>query len=254
MSTPTPGRQSNLLRWLNSERAELARTFLAEFVGTALLVIFTCGTCVTSGGNLVATSLSFGLTLLCLVAVLGHVSGTHVNPAVTIGLLVDGQIQPIKAGLYLVAQVLGASAGAAVLAGILGGTDNLCVTALASSTSPFQGVIFEAVIVFLFVATICNVCESNAQLAPIIIGLALTTGHLLAIPRTGSSMNPARSFGPALISGSWDNHWVYWVGPIIGGALGGAAHRWLFVNKSIYQKVGTTTPPPGEPANVTTAI
>jgi len=251
----TPNSRVNISKFLMSERGDIIRAALAEFIGTAILVLFTCGTCVASGqrpDTLVATALSFGLTIICLAATLGHVSGCHVNPGVTVGLFLNGQINLIRGGIYIIAQLLGGTAGAALLAGVLKtGAKELCATRLHGLT-PLQGIIVETAIVFILVFVICNVCESNSNLAPITIGLAISAGHLFAIPLTSSSMNTARSFGPAIIQGYWEDHYVYWIGPLLGGALGGLAHRFLFQNKTLYTKCASV--PSGEPTNVTTTI
>lgn len=185
-STQTP----KAAAWLLTDQANYVRSFLAEFVGTAILVLFTCGTCVATSGkgdSLVSTALSFGLTVTCLVACLGHVSGCHINPAVTVGMLVNGQCSPIRAVIYIVAQLLGGVAGAAILQGLLVGSSNLCATVL--HVSIVQGVLVEAFICFLLILVICNVCESNQNLAPVIIGLAVTAGHLFAVSFPLSSLN-----------------------------------------------------------------
>ncbi|XP_074599159.1 aquaporin AQPAe.a-like [Brevipalpus obovatus] len=213
---------------------EEVRCFFAEFVGTAILVIFTCGTCMSSSSHadtLVATALSFGLTVACLVASIGHVSGCHINPAVTVGLLANGSFSLFRSIWYIMAQLLGAVAGAAILNASLVKKGNLCATVLRVPQA--QGIIVEALICFLLVFVVCNACESNALNAPVLIGLAVTTGHLFAIPLTSSSMNTARSFGPAVVAGVWEDHYVYWVGPLVGGALGGLFHRFIFMNRNI---------------------
>lgn len=255
MSKDDPG-VTNPLTWLVSSNGDLVRSFLAEFIGTAILVIFTCGTCTATSQNpdtLVSTALSFGLTVACLVFTLGHVSGCHINPAVTIGLLVNGQINLIRSIVYMIAQLTGGIAGAGLLHVILKDSkSNLCANAL--KVDPIQGIIVECLICFLLVLTVCNVCQSNPEIAPIIIALAVTTGHLFAIPLTSSSMNTARSFGPAVIANFWDHHWVYWVGPLLGGALGGFFHRYIFINKSIYDQCETSSKANDETPNVTTSI
>ena len=131
---------------------------------------------------LVATALTFGLTVLCLAASIGHVSGCHINPGVTVGLLANGKIDLIRAAVYIIAQMVGGVAGAALLSAILpSGADNLCPTKLSIGISPLQGIIVEGFIVFLLVFVVCNVCESNSTLAPVTIGLAVTVGHIFAV-------------------------------------------------------------------------
>lgn len=184
--------------FLLSERGDIIRCALAEFVGTAILVLFTCGTCVSTfspysptedlnpprGDALVATALSFGLTVTCLAATLGHVSGCHVNPGVTLGLLTNGQLNVMRAAVYFVSQLLGGSFGAWILSLVLqSGSNNVCVTKL-NGVSVVQGIVVEAFIVFLLVLVVCNVCESNPALVPVIIGLAVAAGHLFAVKKT----------------------------------------------------------------------
>ena len=179
------------LKWLTSSKGELVRCFLAELLGTAILVIFTCGTCTATGtrpDTLVSTSLSFGLTVACLVASLGHVSGCHVNPAITIGLLVNGQVSLVRSIVYLIAQLIGGVAGASLLYGALTKPGTLCATVL--SVDPIQGIIVECLICFLLVLTVCNVCQSNQSNAPLLIGFAVTTGHLFAVRTIKKSTPP----------------------------------------------------------------
>ncbi|XP_054158099.1 aquaporin-like [Oppia nitens] len=220
--------------FIQSKNGQLLRAAFAEFLGTGLLVIFACGACVTASSTL-TIAVGFGLTLMCLAVSFGHISGCHVNPAVTVGLLVDGKVDIVNAITYLIGQFVGAVVGAAVLKGILPEATSkisLCECGL-NGVDPFQAIIIEAVITFVFVLVIVNVVESNPTLAPLVIGLALTTGHLLAVPLTGASMNTARAFGPALIRNKWDAHYVYWVGPLIGGTLAGAVHRFILMDTSV---------------------
>lgn len=182
---------SSPFKWLISSKGELFRSFLAELVGTAILVIFTCGTCTATGtrpDTLVSTALSFGLTVACLVATLGHVSGCHINPAVTIGLLVNGQVSLVRSIVYLIAQLIGGVAGAGLLYGALSKPETLCATVL--SVDPIQGIIVECLICFLLVLTVCNVCQSNPSNAPLLIGLAVTTGHLFAVRTINNQLHP----------------------------------------------------------------
>jgi glycerol uptake facilitator-like aquaporin len=165
-----------------SQNKDILRSLLAEFCATNLLVLFTCGTCVLNSNSTLSIALSFGLTITCLIAIFGHVSGCHINPGVTIGLLANGQFGSVRAVLYIVAQLLGSVLGAAILAAVLPtGRENLCATTLNPKISPVQGIVVELFIVFLLVFVICNVCESNSNLAPLTIGLAVTTGHLFAV-------------------------------------------------------------------------
>ncbi|XP_054158092.1 aquaporin-like [Oppia nitens] len=221
----------------DSKYGRLVRAAAAEFIGTTVLVMFGCGSCAL-GKATVQTALAFGLTLMSLIAALGPLSGCHVNPAVTVGLLIDGKVDIISAVAYVVVQVLGSLAGAGLLYAVLPKNPDLlgveyvveygiCHCELSIGVSWWKGIIIEFVITFLFVLVICTVAESNLCPAPI-IGLALTAGHLFAVPLTGASMNTARAFGPAVIKNKWKDHYVYWVGPLIGGGLAGVVHRFLY--------------------------
>ncbi|CAH2253350.1 jg973 [Pararge aegeria aegeria] len=170
---------------------------------------------------------------------IGHVSGGHVNPAVTAGMAATGKVKPVRAILYVIAQCAGAAAGSGLLkaftpdavAGKLG------VTGLGTNVTALQGFGIEFFLGFVLVFVVCGVCDPNKPdskaTAPLAIGLTVTLGHLLAVDYTGSAMNPARSFGSALVASEWSDHWVYWAGPVAGGV----AAALLYVH-------GFSAPPP----------
>jgi aquaporin Z len=219
----------------------------AEAIGTFWLTFGGCGSAVISaafpqvGIGLLGVSLAFGLTVLTMAYAIGHVSGCHLNPAVTVGLTCGGRF-PAKLVLpYIVAQVIGAIVGAAVLYDIASGAPGFNVAAgfaangYAEHSPGKYGLsacfVAETVLtaMFLFVIMGATHGKAPAGFAPIAIGLALTLIHLISIPVTNTSVNPARSTGPALFVGGWalQQLWLFWVAPIIGGAAGGYLYRWL---------------------------
>lgn len=220
----------------------------AEFFGTFWLVIGGCGSAVLAaavpdlGIGFAGVALAFGLTVLTMAYALGPVSGGHFNPAVTIGLLAGGRFPAKDVVPYIVAQVVGAIAAAAVLYFIASGKSGFDASAGFASNgfgehSP-QGysmqaaLVCEMVMTFFFVMIIMGATHGRvpAGFAPIAIGFALTLIHLISIPVTNTSVNPARSTGVAIFQGSWAlaQLWLFWIAPIIGGAIGGYVFRLLF--------------------------
>jgi aquaporin Z len=223
----------------------LTNRLAAEFVGTFWLVLGGCGSAVLAaafpnvGIGLLGVALAFGLTVLTMAFAIGHISGCHLNPAVTIGLVVGGRFKSSEAIPYIIAQVVGAVVGAAVLYLIASGKAGFDLAGgLASNGyaehspggySLLSGFVSEVVMTFMFLMIILGATDERAPagFAPIAIGLGLTLIHLISIPVTNTSVNPARSTGPALIVGSWalDQLWLFWVAPLIGAALGGVSYR-----------------------------
>jgi aquaporin Z len=220
---------------------------VAEFIGTFWLVLGGCGSAVLAaafpgvGIGLLGVSLAFGLTVLTMAYAIGHISGCHLNPAVTLGLAAGGRFKGSEVIPYWIAQVLGAIAAAALLYLIASGKAGFDLSAgLASNGygehSPgkyplYAGFLTELVMTFMFLMIILGATDKRAPagFAPIAIGLALTLIHLISIPVTNTSVNPARSTGPALIVGSWalQQLWLFWVAPLIGAVLAGIGYRWL---------------------------
>jgi aquaporin Z len=229
----------------------LSKRATAEFIGTFWLVLGGCGSAVLAatffdvGIGLVGVSLAFGLTVLTMAFAIGHISGCHLNPAVTIGLWAGGRHPPGEILPYVVAQVLGGFAGALLLYLIASGQAGFdLANGLAANGydahspggySLFTGLVTEVVMTFMFVLIILGATDRRAPagFAPIAIGLALTLIHLISIPVTNTSVNPARSTGPALIVGDWaiGQLWLFWVAPIAGALLAGVLYRWLGDNK-----------------------
>jgi len=216
------------------------RKYVSEFIGTFVLVLFACGTAAVTGCTSAAdaayilTALSFGLVIVAMAYSIGHVSGCHINPAVSFGMLLSGRLSAKDFIGYVAAQFLGAIAGAAVLYWLIGGEMGLGQNGLFQGDA-FKSVIIEVILTFVFVLTILGVTsrEASARKAGLVIGLTLTLVHILGIYFTGTSVNPARSFGPALILSligkpdALSVVWVFIVAPLMGGALAAAVWQSL---------------------------
>jgi aquaporin Z len=210
----------------------LVRSVVAEFLGTALLVIIAVGSAVVGLETIgvVGVALAFGLTLLALAYAIGPISGCHINPAVTLGVLLSRGMTPVEAAYYWVAQVVGAVVGAAVLKLLTSGfgevadqTGGLGSNDYGATISLGGAFLVEALLTFAFVAVILLVTGKAAApgFAGLAIGLTLTAVHLIGIPLTGTSVNPARSIGPALFAGGdpLAHLWLFVVAPLVGAAL-----------------------------------
>ena len=219
----------------------------AEFIGTFWLVLGGCGSAVLAaafpgvGIGLLGVSLAFGLTVLTMAFAIGHISGCHLNPAVSVGLAVAGRFKAADLPAYIAAQVLGALAAAGVLYLIASGKAGFDLSGgLASNGygehSPGQysliaAIVTEVVMTGMFLLIILGATDARAPkgFAPIAIGLALTLIHLISIPVTNTSVNPARSTGPAVFVGGWAlaQLWLFWVAPVAGAVLGAIAYRFI---------------------------
>ncbi|KAG9274729.1 aquaporin-1-like [Astyanax mexicanus] len=202
------------------------RGVMAEFVGMILFIFIGLASAVGNKHNSgpdqeVKVALGFGLAVATLAQSLGHVSGAHLNPAVTVGALVSCRISALKALLYVSAQILGAVLASLIMSRLTPGETSLGVNSLAPNLTPVQGFGIEFLatfqLVLCVVATTDNRRNDVTGSAPLAIGLSVGLGHLAAISYTGCGINPARSFGPALIMNSFKDHWVYWAGPMLGG-------------------------------------
>jgi len=226
----------------------MMRTSAAEFFGTFWLVLGGCGAAVLAaafpqvGIGLLGVSLAFGLTVVTMAYAVGHISGGHFNPAVTAGVVAAGRMSLGTALSYVVAQLLGAVAASAVLAYIASGKAGFDLVGSGFAANGYgehspggysQGAAFvaEFVLTFFFLMIILGTTAKRAAagFAPLAIGLALTLIHLVSIPVTNTSVNPARSLGPALFVGGWalQQLWLFWVAPIAGAVAAGVVHRWL---------------------------
>ena len=226
----------------------LTQKTAAEFLGTMWLVFGGCGSAVLAaafpqvGIGLLGVAFAFGLSVLTMAYAVGHVSGAHFNPAVTIGLFTAKRIPAKEIIPYIVAQLAGAIAGAGILYLIARGKTGFDLSAGFASNGYAEhspggytlgaALVSEIVMTFFFLIVILGATDQRAPkgLAPIAIGLALTLIHLVSIPVTNTSVNPARSTGPALFVGDWaiKQLWLFWVAPLVGAFIAGAAHRLFF--------------------------
>ncbi len=203
---------------------------LAELIGTFILVFIGAGSGATNAG-IVGVALAHGIALMVIIYAFGSISGAHVNPAVTIGLALTGKVKWDRAVVYLIAQLIGAALAGYSLRFILGTTGNLGATQLAANVSPIAGVAVEAILTFFLVTAVfaSGVANKNGNMAGVAIGLVLTMDILMGGSLTGASMNPARTFGPAIALMDFNNFWVYLVGPILGGALAAVIYDRAFM-------------------------
>jgi MIP family channel proteins len=212
---------------------------VAEFVGVLALVLIGGGAIIaTRGGDLLLIALAHGLILSVMVSATGPISGGHINPAVTLGVLVGRRISGGLAAVYVAAQILGAITGAAILLAVYPDPAvnmNLGGQAVAEGVTLGQAILVEAVLTFFLVfvvyATAVDPRGTFRAIAGFGIGLTVAADILMGGPLTGASMNPARSFGPALLSGFWEGHIVYWVGPLLGGLVAGLLYAFFLIPK-----------------------
>lgn len=221
------------------------KKYIAEFIGTAVLVIFGCGTAMlvgcdaVNGSGYILTALAFGLVIVGMAYCIGNISGCHINPAVSLGVLISGGMKVVDFIGYVIAQILGAIAGTGVLAAVfsLGGvkdqTGGFGSNGIANlDNSIIAGLIVEVILTFVFVLTVIGVTSKSANhgsFGGLIIGLTLTLVHILGIGLTGTSVNPARSIGPAIFAGgdALKNVWIFIVAPLVGGALAAIVYKVL---------------------------
>ena len=223
------------------------KKYLAEFIGTFWLVLGGCGSAVLAaafpdvGIGLAGVSLAFGLTVLTMAYSIGHISGCHLNPAVSVGLWAGGRFPARELGPYIFSQVLGAIAGAGVLYLIASGQAGFSTAGGFASNgfgehspgkySMTAALVTEVVMTMMFLFIILGATSKRAPqgFAPIAIGLGLTLIHLISIPVTNTSVNPARSTGVALYVGDWAvaQLWLFWVAPIAGAVLGAKIYQWI---------------------------
>jgi len=223
------------------------KKYLCEFIGTAVLVLFGCGTAIITGIDLVPTSLAFGLSIVAMAYVIGNISGCHINPAVSLAMLINKKMDVKDFVFYVVAQILGAFAGAGLLYFIFSSSDSFVsaggITKIGFGANGFGeksdilinmagAFVTEVVLTFVFIYTILGVTsdEKKSSIAGVVIGLTLTFVHLIGIMITGTSVNPARSLAPAVFVGgeALKQVWLFIVAPMVGSAI--AAFTFKFLN------------------------
>ena len=214
---------------------------LAELIAVLLFVFIGAGAVVTTGmvgGNamtaerLTAIALAHGLAIAVLVAAIARFSGGHINPAVTVAAVVTRKIGLAKGAMYVVAQLLGAALGAFLLAAVIPAESQGSLGGHALTVAVGPGLVVEMVLTFALVFVIFATAvdpKGPVHLAPFAIGMTVLIDHFIGVPLTGASMNPARSFGPALAMGQWADQWVYWVGPIVGGVIAGVVYDMVYI-------------------------
>jgi len=221
----------------------MSKKCIAEFIGTFTLIFIGVGAIHNSsdpsaGVGLLGVALAHGLAIAVMVSATGGISGGHLNPAVTLGVLVGGKIKPADAVAYWISQLAGGVAAGLVLLTIYG-TDGKEIVAkgtpdLAPGTSPGTGILVEMVLTFFLVFVVYGTAvDARApKIGGLAIGATIALDILFGGPLTGGSMNPARTFGPAVASGHWNNHIVYWIGPMAGGALAGLVYGQFLIKDS----------------------
>ncbi|XP_053601307.1 aquaporin AQPcic [Plodia interpunctella] len=241
---------------LTNGAAGIGKALAAEFIGNLLLNLFGCGSVINVKNgvdapvNIILVALTFGFTIFAAVSAIGHISGGHLNPAVTVGLASVGRVKPVRAILYIVAQCAGACAGSGLLKALTPDrvAGNLGMTTLGTDVTSLQGFGIEFFLGFVLIFVVCGVCDPHKPdakaTAPLAIGLTVALGHLMAVDYTGASMNPARSFGSAIVHAViWENHWVYWAGPVAGGVAAALLYVHVFsapaVDSPHYRPVAT---------------
>jgi MIP family channel proteins len=207
--------------------------YLAEAIATFALIFVGAGSVMAGTGTL-AIAFAHGLVLAVMIYAIAHISGAHINPAVTISMWATKRMKSVEAVKYIISQLVGASVAALLLTGIYGNIAR-SVNNLGTGISPATGLLVEIILTFFLVfaifATAVDKKSNNSSHAALAIGFVLIFDHIIGLSLTGSSMNPARTFGPALASGMWANHLVYWIGPIIGALIAAFLYQKAFMKK-----------------------
>jgi aquaporin TIP len=224
------------------------RSSLAEFIATFLFVFIGAGSVVSisifldhadssrTGAKFILIAMSHGLAIAVLVSATARISGGHINPAVTFSIMLAKKLSIMTGAMYITAQLFGAILGALLLKSVIPEAlhNGLGTHGLAMYIDPTAGVVIEAVLTFALVFVIFTTAVDTkglGNIAPFAIGITVLIDHLIAIPLTGASMNPARTLGPAFAMNAWNDHWVYWVGPLLGGGVASILYTYIFASK-----------------------
>jgi len=227
---------------LRGSLAELIATFTFVFMGVGAVGAVVSAVEPLDSAGLVIIALGHGLGIFLGIVVIGRITGAHLNPAVTIAAMVSGNIGVVRGLSFIVGQLGGAVLASYLLDKFVWGISGLGVHVVSIPTG--DGLVLEVILTFFLVFTIFATAidkRGNAAWAPLAIGLVVFVDHLIAVPLTGASMNPARSFGPALIHGQWADHLVYWAGPILGGISAAVIYVLVFGEKAEQEKLGSLT-------------
>jgi MIP family channel proteins len=233
------------------------RRGVAEFIGAFTLIFIGGGAGIVSGGDIVAVALANGLAIGIMVSNLGHISGGHFNPAITLAFVATRRITMLLAVVYWIAQLAGAIVAAAILRGLLKNPAFLAAVPHAGKFGSGKGFVLEAILTFFLVfavwATAVDPRGAFKSIAGLAIGLTISVDVLAGGPLTGAAMNPARAFGPELVGNFWGEGWIYWLGPILGALVAGLLYEYLYLRPPQPPVVGTVEsgvaePRPGETA------
>ena len=225
---------------LRASAAEFIATFTFVFVGVGSIGAARVLEITSTAAFLGVVGLGHGLGIMLGVMTVGRISGAHLNPAVTFAAWVTGNIGAVRGAMYVVAQLVAAALAVGALRLWAFDADALGAHGLGIGVNGGEGFVLEIILTFFLVFTIFAMAidgRGNATLAPIAIGMTVAVVHFVAIPLTGASVNPARTFGPALVYGAWADHWLYWAGPLIGGSIAGVAYVWLFGDENARQRL-----------------
>lgn len=209
------------------------KNLVAEFIGTFALIFIGAGAVAIDIGGLIGAAFAHGFVVVAFIYAYGHISGTHINPAVTLGLLIAGEIKFVAAIGYWIVQFLGGLLGAVLLNAVLPNPSDLGVTILTEGVTPVQGLVIEIVLTFFLVSTIFSTAVNGkaGDFAGIAIGFVLIACILMGGPLTRAALNPARTLGPAIVSGNYADIWLYFVGPCVGAILAALFHIGVLKDK-----------------------